>query len=113
MKNPEILTLDPVCGMTVTPGVSKGGSHAHAGKVFYFCSVKCRERFAADPEKYLARDEGAASTPEPVVPGATSTPLSSITRISTQPSGAPTVGSCASVRPVGISVAGEVVSVEP
>ena len=45
--------VDPVCGMKVRPGASKGGSHEHAGRTYHFCNPKCRERFAADPEKHL------------------------------------------------------------
>ncbi|MDI1449473.1 heavy metal translocating P-type ATPase [Polyangium sp. 6x1] len=45
---------DPVCGMMVTPGAAKGGHHEHAGTTYWFCNPRCREKFAADPEKYLA-----------------------------------------------------------
>ena len=44
---------DPVCGMMVDPAAARGGSHAHNGKTYFFCNPRCRERFAADPEKYL------------------------------------------------------------
>ncbi len=49
-----IKVKDPVCGMMVTPGTAKGGSHEHAGTTYWFCNPRCRERFAGDPEKYLA-----------------------------------------------------------
>ena len=49
---------DPVCGMKVDPAHPKGGTFAHAGRTHGFCSARCRERFAADPERYLSR-EGA------------------------------------------------------
>jgi Cu+-exporting ATPase len=45
--------------MTVDPQAAKGGSHTHQGKTYYFCNPKCRTRFAAEPEKFLA------PTPEP------------------------------------------------
>jgi Cu+-exporting ATPase len=45
---------DPVCGMLVVPGASKGGSHIYQGRTFHFCSPKCREKFAADPQGYLS-----------------------------------------------------------
>ncbi|PTL81795.1 heavy metal translocating P-type ATPase [Vitiosangium sp. GDMCC 1.1324] len=48
--------LDPVCGMTVDPATAKGGSHVHKGATYHFCSPKCRERFAAEPERYLPKD---------------------------------------------------------
>jgi Cu+-exporting ATPase len=46
--------VDPVCGMSVNPATAKGGSLEHGGHTFYFCNPRCRERFAADPAKYLA-----------------------------------------------------------
>ncbi len=44
---------DPVCGMMVDPATARGGSHAHKGNTYFFCNPRCRERFMADPEKYL------------------------------------------------------------
>ena len=38
----------------------------HDGRRFYFCSARCRERFEAEPEKYL---EGVPA-PEPMPEGA-------------------------------------------
>jgi Cu+-exporting ATPase len=40
--------------MTVNPATARGGSHDHAGHTYYFCGPRCRERFAAEPAKYLA-----------------------------------------------------------
>ena len=54
-------TKDPVCGMDVVPGQSKGGSFDFEGQTFHFCSVKCREKFSADPQRYLHAP--AAHTP--------------------------------------------------
>ncbi|GAB2488934.1 heavy metal translocating P-type ATPase [Arenimonas alkanexedens] len=46
---------DPVCGMQVDPdNVSHHAKHGDAE--YHFCSARCRERFLADPEKYLATD---------------------------------------------------------
>ncbi len=53
-SGPGATATDPVCGMSVVPGASKGGRHVHDGVTYDFCSVKCREKFAADPQKYLA-----------------------------------------------------------
>jgi len=49
---------DPVCGMTVDP---IGATHTaeHAGRSWYFCSARCRERFSAEPSKYLAGETPA------------------------------------------------------
>jgi len=44
---------DPVCGMQVDPATPKPHVQ-HAGRTFYFCCNGCAQKFAADPEKYLA-----------------------------------------------------------
>jgi len=44
---------DPVCGMSVDPAKA-AGKVEHNGKTYYFCSKRCSERFAQDPEKFLA-----------------------------------------------------------
>ncbi len=43
---------DPVCGMEVTSD-SEGGTTRWQGETYSFCSEKCREKFAADPEAYV------------------------------------------------------------
>jgi P-type Cu+ transporter len=43
---------DPVCGMTVDPARAKHRVE-HAGDSYFFCSAKCRERFTADPARYV------------------------------------------------------------
>jgi Cu+-exporting ATPase len=40
--------------MDVIPGQARGGSHSHAGVVYWFCRPQCREKFAREPEKYLS-----------------------------------------------------------
>src|SRR5580765_7429049 len=49
-----VTVVDPVCGMDVTPGEAEGGSAEHAGVTYWFCNPGCRERFAADPARFLA-----------------------------------------------------------
>ena len=44
---------DPVCGMTVNPDAGKP-SREHKGETYYFCSRKCHDKFAADPETILS-----------------------------------------------------------
>ena len=44
---------DPVCGMSVDPAKA-AGKVENNGKTYYFCSKRCAERFAEDPEKFLA-----------------------------------------------------------
>ncbi|HEY1908214.1 MAG TPA: heavy metal translocating P-type ATPase [Myxococcaceae bacterium] len=52
---------DPVCGMTVDPAHPKGGTFVYAGKTYGFCRAGCRERFAADPQRYLSRQGAPAA----------------------------------------------------
>lgn len=47
------LVRDPVCGMMIEPGSAKGGRFQYKGETFYFCNPKCKEKFQAEPEKYL------------------------------------------------------------
>jgi Cu+-exporting ATPase len=63
---PAVAT-DPVCGMTVDPAVSRH-RHEHAGVTHHFCCNVCREKFAADPERYLR-----PRVAEPAKPDATYT----------------------------------------
>jgi Cu+-exporting ATPase len=51
--------IDPVCGMTVEPATA-AGSHTHAGQTHWFCSRHCLERFAADPDRFLAPPPAAS-----------------------------------------------------
>jgi len=44
---------DPVCGMSVDPQAAKGGSAEHRGRTRWFCSPRCREKFLADPARYV------------------------------------------------------------
>src|SRR5690606_27415293 len=43
---------DPVCGMMVVPGRS-AASVVHGDETVYFCSLRCRDRFGANPEAFL------------------------------------------------------------
>ena len=43
---------DPVCGMSIDPTTAKFSAE-HAGETHYFCSVKCHDKFKADPAAYL------------------------------------------------------------
>ncbi len=45
---------DPVCGMTVEPKKSELKIE-HAGETYYFCSGSCKNKFKADPDKYLSK----------------------------------------------------------
>ncbi|UVK39119.1 heavy metal translocating P-type ATPase [Mesorhizobium sp. AR10] len=49
----EAVIRDPVCGMTVDPVAGKPTAE-HDGRVYHFCSERCRAKFAAEAGKYLA-----------------------------------------------------------
>jgi len=44
---------DPVCGMMVDPQKA-ATRREHEGNTYFFCSARCGERFAQEPEKFLA-----------------------------------------------------------
>ncbi len=56
---------DPVCGMSVDPHTAKYTA-AHAGRPYYFCSPRCRDKFIASPGQYLAPEQARV---EPVREG--------------------------------------------
>jgi Cu+-exporting ATPase len=60
--------IDPVCGMKVDPATAKH-RFDYRGQTYFFCSARCRTRFEAEPEKYLAPKESRPSEPA-VRPGA-------------------------------------------
>jgi Cu+-exporting ATPase len=43
---------DPVCGMQVDPAKAAGKSE-YKGTTYYFCAVRCKEKFDANPEHYV------------------------------------------------------------
>ena len=56
---------DPVCGKTVDPASTS--HHAeHQGHTYHFCAAGCRQKFLADPERYLH----AHRVPETAIAGA-------------------------------------------
>jgi Cu+-exporting ATPase len=50
---------DLVCGMAVIS--ASPNRHEHEGRAYYFCSEKCRAKFAADPTKYLTPGPSVAA----------------------------------------------------
>ena len=50
---------DPVCGMTVTPETAAARVDHH-GSTYYFCALSCRDKFVADPQRWLS---GGATSP--------------------------------------------------
>lgn len=59
-----LLTVDPVCGMTVDPATATITAR-HEHKTFYFCSEKCRSKFVADPLKFIDPAAGPTSSRQP------------------------------------------------
>jgi YHS domain-containing protein len=61
--------IDPVCGMTVTVGSTTPSFNAR-GRTWWFCSTRCRDRFAADPAAFTtntyATSESAPTGPTKV-----------------------------------------------
>ncbi len=53
--------LDPVCGMNIDPAEAAGQS-LYRGTTYFFCSPSCKERFDADPERYLSPDNRQPAT---------------------------------------------------
>jgi P-type Cu+ transporter len=51
-RKDDDLVKDPVCGMSVDPATARHKAE-HAGRMRYFCSAGCRDKFLADPQKYL------------------------------------------------------------
>jgi Cu+-exporting ATPase len=56
---------DPVCGMSVRREAAKH-RFAYKGQDYFFCGARCRQRFEAEPEKYLKPK--ATRPPEPEAP---------------------------------------------
>src|SRR5712691_366036 len=49
----NVASIDPVCGMTVNPDATPH-KYQYEGKSYHFCCSNCREKFRADPAKYLS-----------------------------------------------------------
>ena len=62
-KDDGDFAIDPVCGMRVN---REGARHrfAYRGEEYFFCSGRCRERFAAEPERFLKPKQPEPDAPE-------------------------------------------------
>src|SRR4051812_28136567 len=58
------LETDPVCGMSVDPA-SAPHRAAHAGRTYFFCGTRCRERFVAEPERFVGDEPMLPPTAAP------------------------------------------------
>jgi Cu+-exporting ATPase len=54
---------DPVCAMAVRLGAGKP-SREHSGETYHFCSQKCHDKFAANPEHFLSGGHKQESLPK-------------------------------------------------
>src|SRR4051812_32429961 len=52
---------DPVCGMSVDPATARHRAE-HAGRDYFFCGARCRERFAAEPGRFVGGQKANAPT---------------------------------------------------
>jgi P-type Cu+ transporter len=62
--------IDPVCGMTVDRRSAKYKT-AWNGQDFFFCGLRCLDKFQAEPSRYLASAAPAARTSAPATPAGT------------------------------------------
>ncbi len=56
------LARDPVCGMSVDP-VTAIHQAVHEGTAYVFCASRCKEKFLADPARYLTPDQEPVAMP--------------------------------------------------
>ena len=50
------MARDPVCDMDVDQNSAAASSY-YAEDRYYFCSEDCKQRFDADPKRYVSRNE--------------------------------------------------------
>jgi Cu+-exporting ATPase len=67
---PATSVKDPVCAMDVVPGQAAGGSAEHGGTTYWFCNPGCRQKFLADPARYLTTAPAAKAGPAAVAAAA-------------------------------------------
>lgn len=61
-RTPPEKARDPVCGMTVDTANAK--SSLYDGRVYYFCSQSCRDKFESSPASYAKGESGEKPTME-------------------------------------------------
>jgi Cu+-exporting ATPase len=61
---------DPVCGMSVEPATARHRT-VHRGRPYFFCGARCKERFVAEPAKFVAPQPA----PEPAGAGPWTCPM--------------------------------------
>jgi Cu+-exporting ATPase len=68
-EDPAVVVRDPVCGMTFSPEKAAATLEV-AGETIHFCSLRCKEKLEADPERYLGGAAAAAERPRQPEPAA-------------------------------------------
>lgn len=58
----EASAQDPICGMSVVIARARHTAE-HAGRTWYFCNARCRERFLAAPERWAGEGGAGAGAP--------------------------------------------------
>ncbi|MBU6462227.1 MAG: heavy metal translocating P-type ATPase [Proteobacteria bacterium] len=53
IQNHTQAAIDPICGMSVDTATTRYKTE-HGGQTFFFCSDRCRTKFAEEPEKYVS-----------------------------------------------------------
>jgi P-type Cu+ transporter len=61
-KSKAATAIDPVCGMRVDPATAKH-RFTYKAQDYFFCSGRCRERFEAEPEKFLQPKQAEPAAP--------------------------------------------------
>ena len=65
------LAKDPVCGMSVSPA-KPVATCQRDGNSYFFCSTRCAERFAKEPQRFLSAPGTGGMEPTPAKPAAPS-----------------------------------------
>jgi P-type Cu+ transporter len=52
--NTAVLSVDPVCGMTVDESKAAGKAE-YAGQIYSFCSKQCQKDFEEDPGLFIGQ----------------------------------------------------------
>ena len=82
MENDTLQSHDPVCGMTPNPenAIIKGNDAHYKGVHYLFCSITCRDKFQADPEKYITKAAAPAATERAKDPVCGMTPFKAVAK---------------------------------
>jgi RND family efflux transporter MFP subunit len=77
-SDPPAAARDPVCGMSAATTGEEVFQTLYDGRIYYFCSDRCKAQFDLDPKRYLREAEAAGpplTPPRPaeVLPGKTET----------------------------------------